>query len=133
MRRRARFTSAVRTARWYAIGSLILVGGVTFAAGVAYANVHAGDSLAFVRAAYCSVPGNTDDNGTPIAPGTFLDLIVGTPSVVAHYAGAVPANFFEGIGLTCSAPPAGYVRDGDADGAGRVGDGVYPYYAKTGG
>ena len=60
-----------------------------------------------------------------------LDLIVGAPSVDGHYAGAGPASFIEGVGLTCSAPPSGYVRDGFADTSGRPG-GVYPYYAKAG-
>lgn len=40
-----------------------------------------------------------------------------------------PANFIEGTGLTCSPPPAGYVRKGFADRSLGVPAGTYPYYA----
>lgn len=110
-----------------------MVGLAVFAAGVRFANAHAGNSAAFVRAGYCSAPGDTDETGAPLQPGTFLDLTVGAPAVDGHYTGAVPANFVAGVGLTCSAPPAGYVRDGFADGGGTPGSGIYPYYAKASG
>jgi len=57
------------------------------------------------RIAYCSVPGNNLPNGTPLAPGTFLDLLSGQPETDAHYTGATPAFWVEGTGLTCSLPP----------------------------
>lgn len=101
-----------------------------FATAVALANVQAGNSGAFVRAGYCSVPGNTADDGSPLPPGTFLDLTLGAPALDGHYAGASPANFVAGVGLGCSGPPAGYVREGFVDAGGHPG-GIYPYYAKA--
>jgi hypothetical protein len=118
------------TRRLRAAGVLVVLGLGVFGAGVAFANVHAGNSRAFVRAGYCSVSGNTSETGAPLQPGTFLDLVVGAPSVDGHYAGAVPATFVEGVGLSCGTPPAGYVRDGFVDGGGHPG-GIYPYYAKA--
>lgn len=118
--------------RLRAAGVLVALGVGAFAVGVTFANVHTGNSAAFVRAGYCSVPGDTDETGAPLQPGTFLDLTVGAPSVDGHYTGAVPANFVEGAGLSCGTPPDGYVRDGLVDGGGRPG-GVYPYYAKASG
>ncbi len=115
--------------RLWAAGVLVVVGLGVFSAAVALANVSAGNSAGFVRAGYCSVAGNTE-NGASLAPGTFLDLTVGTPAVDGHYAGAVPANFVAGVGLTCGGPPAGYARDGFVDGGGHPG-GIYPYYAKA--
>jgi hypothetical protein len=103
-----------------------------FATAVAFANVRAGNSAAFVRAGYCSVSGNSAQDGTPLQPGTFLDLTVGAPAVDGHYAGALPASFVAGVGLTCGGPPAGYVQDGFVDGSGQRG-GNYPYYAKANG
>jgi hypothetical protein len=59
------------------------------------------------REAYCSVAGDTNPfTGTPIAPGTFLDLLAGQPKTDAHYTGAVPAWYVQGVGLTCSLTPA---------------------------
>jgi hypothetical protein len=40
-----------------------------------------------------------------------------------------PANFIRGTGITCSAPPAGYVRRGFADPSLGVPAKTYPYYA----
>jgi hypothetical protein len=117
--------------RWYAVGALVVVGLAVFAAGVAFANAPVGNSAAFVRAAYCSVAGDTNEDGTPLQPGTFLDLTIGAPAVDGHYAGAVFANFIAGVGLTCSAPPGGYVRQGFADGGGVPASGPYPYYVKA--
>ncbi|HVW90949.1 MAG TPA: hypothetical protein VHC01_15940 [Gaiellaceae bacterium] len=110
-------------------GGLILAGIATFTTTVLLGNVHAGNSAAFVRAGYCSVAGDTGDDGTPLQPGTFLDLTLGAPAVDGHYAGAVPANFVAGVGLTCSTPPSGDARRGFADGGGHPGAGIYPYYA----
>jgi len=58
------------------------------------------------RIAYCSVAGNTLPNGTPLVPGTFLNLLAGQPGADAHYTGATPAFWVEGVGLTCSLTPA---------------------------
>jgi hypothetical protein len=74
------------------------------------------------RAGYCSVAGDTWPDGSAIVPGTFLDLVSGQVSDDGHYAGAVPANYLEGVGITCDALPATYARSGWMDG-------FYPYYA----
>jgi len=58
------------------------------------------------RIAYCSVAGNTWPNGTPIPAGTFLNLLAGQPNTDAHYTGATPAFWVDGVGLTCSLNPA---------------------------
>jgi hypothetical protein len=58
------------------------------------------------REAYCSVAGNTLPDGTPLAPGTFLNLLAGQPNSDKHYTGAVPAFWVQGTGLTCSLSPA---------------------------
>jgi hypothetical protein len=84
---------------------------------------------------YCSVTGNTTPAGLPIVPGTFLNLVLGQPLVDAHYAGATPALYVEGVGITCDPPPVGFSFDGAArvDGLGLTGPGdghIYPYYTK---
>ena len=59
------------------------------------------------REAYCSVAGNTNPfTGTPIAPGTFLNLLACQAATDKHYTGAVPAWWLQGVGLTCSLTPA---------------------------
>ena len=58
------------------------------------------------RIAYCSVAGNALPNGTPLVPGTFLNLLAGQPGTDTHYTGATPAFWVEGVGLTCSLTPA---------------------------
>lgn len=59
------------------------------------------------REAYCSVAGNANPfSGSPIAPGTFLNLLAGQPKTDSHYTGAVPAWYVQGVGLTCSLTPA---------------------------
>ncbi len=58
------------------------------------------------RIAYCSVAGNTMPDGTPLVPGTFLNLLAGQPDTDAHYTGATTAFWVEGVGLTCSLTPA---------------------------
>jgi hypothetical protein len=79
--------------------------------------------------AYCSVEGNTHPfTGQPIAPGTFLDLKANQPLKDPNYKGAVPAIYVEGKGLTCDAPPAGYVLDGLAGEDKHVSADFYPYY-----
>jgi len=81
-------------------------------------NEHAGHHAAFgacasswtapaAREAYCSVAGDTNPfTGTPIAPGTFLNLLAGQAATDMHYTGAVPAWWVQGVGLTCSLTPS---------------------------
>jgi hypothetical protein len=58
------------------------------------------------RFGYCSVAGNTQPDGAPIAAGTFLNLVLGQPGFDPHYTGAYPSFYIEGVGITCN-PPAG--------------------------
>lgn len=112
---------------------LVLAGVSVFLVAVSSTQVHVGRSQQFSRAGYCSVEGNTAVDGSPLQPGTFLNLVVGEPARDGHYTGATPANFIKGIGLTCGGPPAGYVRNGFAADAAHIGSGIYPYYAPAGG
>ena len=48
-------------------------------------------------------------------------------------AGAQRANFVDDRGLTCAAPPPGFVRRGFATAAMGVPPGTYPYYAHPSG
>lgn len=114
---------------WSFVIALALAGLTTFALTLFLHHVQIGASKQFARAGYCSVAGDTDVDGAPLHPGTFLDLLVGEPAVDGHYTGAVPATFVKGVGLTCAAPPAGYVRQGFASGGGQPGTGIYPYFA----
>ena len=118
--------------RWGLVVALVLARLSVFLVAVSFDDVSVGGAAQFARAGYCSVPGNTSEAGAPLQPSTFLDLVVGEPEKDAHYAGATPAAYVEGLGLTCSPPPAGYVRHGFASGAGQVGTGIYPYYAPAG-
>jgi hypothetical protein len=81
------------------------------------------------RAAYCAADGNTGADGAKLTAGAFLNLRTGQPAKDAHYAGATLARFVEGTGLTCDAPPAGYVQKGFAGDAQHVPDGLYAYFA----
>ncbi len=63
------------------------------------------------------VADNTTDGGATIAPGTFVNLDDGQIYTDPHYAGATPAIFVQGEGLTCGAPPVGYTQQGDATSA----------------
>ncbi len=76
------------------------------------------------RAGYCSVVGNTWSDGLRIVPGTFLNLVAGQATSDPLYAGAIPANYLEGVGITCDPLPGNYARNGWRDG-------FYPYYGKT--
>ncbi len=81
------------------------------------------------RGAYCTVAGNSSDSGVPLQPGTFVNLDDGQALSDPHYAGATPAEFVQGVGLTCGAPPAGYSQHGFATADMNVDAGVYPYYS----
>jgi hypothetical protein len=85
------------------------------------------------RGGYCSVAGNINaDTGKPIAPGTFLNL--SQEQVVAkdpHYLGVLPANYLQGLGITCDVLP-GYVKTDQTVGYRGAGDpGGYIYYKKS--
>jgi hypothetical protein len=58
------------------------------------------------RALYCAGPADVFPDGTPVAPGAALNLLLGQPALDPNYADATPAFYIPGIGLTC-APPAG--------------------------
>lgn len=85
------------------------------------------------RAGYCSVAGNTSPDGLPIPVGTFLNLLLGQPQVDANVAGAAPAAYVEGLGITCDPPPVGLSFDGvafvDPTGvANNTPGAIYPFY-----
>jgi hypothetical protein len=113
---------------WLLVAALVTAGLLVFGLAVRRTHFIINSAHQFARAAYCSVPGNLSIDGTPLEPGTFLDLTVSAPESNSHYSGAVPANFVEGMGLTCSPRPPGYVRDGFAGAANQVSPGIYPYY-----
>lgn len=117
------------TTMWVTVLALVLAGLSVFLIAVSVVQVDVRGAGDLGRAGYCSVPGNTAGDGTALQPGMFLDLLIGEPATNGHFTGATPANFVKDIGLTCAAPPPGYVRQGFATGAGQVGAGVYPYYA----
>ena len=117
---------------WIPVLALVVVGALAFALAVARVDVRVSGADAFERAAYCSVAGNTAPDGSELAPGTFLDLLLGEPGRDARVAGAQPANFIQGAGLTCAGPPSGFVRRGFASSADNVRAGIYPYYAPEG-
>jgi hypothetical protein len=81
--------------------------------------------------AYCSVAGNTWQDGSAILPGTFLYLLYDQPRTDAHYTGATPAIFVEGKGVTCDPPPPGYVQHGHAGDAQHVPAGLYAYFTPS--
>ena len=113
---------------WLLVAALVTAGLLVFGLAVSRTDFIINSAQQFARAGYCSVPGNRSSDGTPLAPGTFLDLTVSEPESNSDYSGAAPANFVEGVGLTCASPPTGYVRDGFAGAANQVTPGIYPYY-----
>jgi hypothetical protein len=118
----------------FALVTALVAGGLAlFLMTVVLADVQISGTAEFARAAYCSAPGNTNEDGSEIAPGTFLDLIVGESDRNPRLAGATPANFIDGVGLTCSNPPEGFVRRGLATSAQNVTSDIYPRYVKVGG
>lgn len=82
------------------------------------------------RAGYCAAPGNTSFDGTPIARGTFVDLLAGQPATDPHFEGATPAYYYEDVGISCDLLP-GYAETGELVGYGGRGDpGGYLFMAK---
>jgi len=58
------------------------------------------------RYIFCAVAGNTWPDGTPIAPGTSLNLPADQAASDPHYKGATPGFWVPGEGATCSLTPA---------------------------
>jgi hypothetical protein len=83
------------------------------------------------RGGYCSAPGNTNPmTGKVFAPGSFLDLTEGQADSDPHYKGAMPANYLEGVGITCDTR-SGFTKTGQKVGYGGLGDpGSYDYFKK---
>ena len=113
---------------WVLVAFLVTSGLLAFGLAVSRTRVSINSAQQFDRAGYCSAPGNRSPDGTPLVPGTFLDLTVNDARTAGNYSGAVPASFVEGVGLTCAPPPPGYVRHGFAGAANQVAPGIYPYY-----
>jgi hypothetical protein len=86
------------------------------------------------RAGYCAAAGDTWANGAVIPAGTFLNLATGQPSADSHYAGATPAIYLQGEGISCDAPPPGWKQDGYAGSGGpsEQPDAIYPYFTPGG-
>jgi hypothetical protein len=82
------------------------------------------------RAGYCAAAGNLGDAGLPVPAGTFLNLEYGQPDNDARYAGAVPAIYVAGSGITCDPPPPGYLRIGYASESLGVPADTYAEYAR---
>ena len=84
------------------------------------------------RGGYCAVAGNTHPyTHIPFRPGTFINLTEGQEGLDSYYKGAVPANYLQGLGITCDTP-AGYVKTDMKVGYFGAGDpGIYTYYKKA--
>ena len=117
---------------WIAGPALVVTGLSAFLLAVLLTHVVVEGVDQFDRAGYCSVAGNTASDGSAFPPGTFLDLIVGAPTRDGRLTGAVPANYVEGVGITCAAPPPGFVRRGFASSDKNVPGGIHPYYVPGG-
>ena len=82
------------------------------------------------RGGYCSIAGNTWQDGTAILAGTFLNLADGQPAA-GDYKGATSSYYLEGLGISCVVP-AGYAPTGESVGYYGHGDpGPYPTTRKT--
>jgi YVTN family beta-propeller protein len=94
-------------------GTPIAVGSEPYGIAITPAPIASGSSPAPPRRmGYCSVAGDTTPSGTPIPAGTFLNLVPDQPATTPEYAGAVPANNLQAIGISCDVPP-GYVATGE--------------------
>jgi len=126
-------------------GSFYIASGNPYAGGESdvLSSLDASDDFAFTtyvavpvsastdRVGYCSVPGNTWADGSPIAPGTFLNLAQGQPGSDSHYIGAYPADYLQGVGITCNVG-AGFAPTGTEVGFWGDDTGQYAFYAKAG-
>jgi hypothetical protein len=82
-----------------------------------------------VHIGYCAVAGNYNPmSGVPIPAGTFLNLVADQPKTDPAYAGATTAIFVQDRGITCDAPPPGYVEQGFAPESLHVPGNVYRYW-----
>jgi hypothetical protein len=108
------------------------LGGFATTGDLAFATYMAATTpLGGSRSGYCSAAGNTWADGSRIPVGTFLNLIDGQNSADASFAGATPAFYLEGLGISCDVPP-GYAATRETVGYDGLGDpGTYLYYAKT--
>ncbi len=83
------------------------------------------------RAGYCAAEGNTDPyTGAPIRAGRFMDLELEQVLSDESYAGATPANYVDGVGITCGPIPQGFVQQGFAPESLGVPANTYPFYKK---
>jgi hypothetical protein len=64
--------------------------------------------------------------------GKFLNLELGQPETDPAYTGAVLARYVDGRGITCAAPPAGYVLAGTAPDEYGVPGRLYAYWVPAG-
>ncbi|MCZ7588881.1 MAG: hypothetical protein M5U27_08540 [Gaiella sp.] len=60
--------------------------------------------------------------------GKFVNLALGQPLVDPMYEGAVVANYIKGVGITCKAPPPGWVSVTTAPDEFGVPGRLYPYW-----
>ncbi len=108
------------------LGGFATTGDLAFATYMAATASSEGD-----RGGYCSVAGDTWADGTPIEVGTFLNLVDGQNGTDESFAGATPAFYLEGLGISCDVP-AGYTATHETVGYDGHGDpGSYVYYEKT--
>ena len=63
--------------------------------------------------------------------GRFYDLEQGQPDSETKWAGATPAAYVHGKGITCDTPPWGYILDSTAPESLGVPSGLYPYWRAT--
>jgi hypothetical protein len=104
-------THAVRTGLRSRLAALVVAGAVAL---VGVGSAFAADDTPS-RAGYCM--------GTK-----FLDLVYGQPLVDPEYEGAVLAWYVAGKGLTCDAPPEGYIAFTTAADELGVPGGLYAYW-----
>jgi hypothetical protein len=118
------------------VGTVIPSGSLSSFAGLRLnvrAHLSTPEGKAAKREAYCMPAPVLRADGTT---GTFVDLEAGQPASDARYAGAVPAGFGQGYGLTCDNLAArGYTDAGHTvDGTGSVNPAaalnVYEYFTK---
>jgi hypothetical protein len=82
------------------------------------------------RLGYCAAAGDTDPfTGVALTAGSFINLAESQPTLDSNYAGATPAIYVQGLGITCDRPPAGYADQGKAASAFDVQSGWYEYWA----
>jgi hypothetical protein len=106
-----------RHGRAYARLVTLVVTGVV--ALVAAGSALAANAQGLPRAGYC-------------LHGKFLNLVLGQPSADPMYEDAVLAWYVKGVGITCAAPPAGYVAFETAPDEFGVPGRLYAYWVPAG-